>query len=102
MGTILTKTRLLAKMLMKVTSLVRKQSFMWRALSKCHLKIATKTKWTARMAGTCKEDIVLSSEVIKISTYRWEELSLEEVEHQEAEYSGKNLRTILWRKPYIA
>ena len=52
MGTILTKTRLLAKMLMKVTSLVRKQSFMWRALSKCHLKIATKTKWIARMAGT--------------------------------------------------
>ena len=60
MGTILTKTRLLAKMLMKVTSLVRKQSFMWRALSKCHLKMATKTKWIARMAGTfIMEDIML-------------------------------------------
>ena len=53
-GTILTKTRLLAKMLMNVTRLVRKQSFMWRALSKCHLKIATKTKWTERITGTCK------------------------------------------------
>ena len=54
-GTILTKTRLLAKMLMNVTRLVRKQSFMWRALSKCHLKIATKTKCTERINGTCKE-----------------------------------------------
>ena len=45
---------------------------------------------------------MLWSKVIKMSANRWEELSLEEVEHQEAEYSGKNLRTPGWRKPFIA
>ena len=63
-GTILTKTKLLAKMLMNVTRLVRKQSFMWRALSKCHLKIATKTKWTERITGTCTEDVLKSDKSI--------------------------------------
>ena len=63
-GTILTKTRLLAKMLMNVTRLVRKQSFMWRALSKCHLNIATKTKWTERIIGTCTHDVLKSDKSI--------------------------------------
>ena len=91
-GTILTKTRLLAKMLMNVTRLVRKQSFMWRALSKCHLKIATKTKWTARITGTCKSKEGYLTCQIVVKFYRWKEFPLEEVKHQEAEYSGKNLR----------